>query len=353
MTRLHMRLVAATAAVVVVCGLMVLAPARATLVPSGFRAVSFSAVGTRYWWLTGTIPCRFRHRCLALLRTPDGGSSFARVHLPTLVDVDANQFATAQFADPRDGYLAANRLWVTHDGGRHWRVLRLGGDVQSVATGGGFVYATVGTDFTRSFLMRSPVGHDDWTVLAEAPNGFEGVTVEHGIVLLDKAVTLGGEQQILISRDQGADFTASQPLLETSCDPDEATASVVWMLCRGGMMDGLFRSTDGGLTFAPPAGPTAGSENTSGLWPGSAGIAAASATTAVAGGQELMRTTDAGRIFKRVPLPIADSGWDVAFLNSHDGLALGRFGESAYPIGRLYYTTDAGASYRLVPLRSR
>jgi hypothetical protein len=220
-----------------------------------------------------------------------------------------------------------------------------------VATGGGFVYATVSND-PRGFLMRSPVGHDDWTVLAEAPDGFEGVTVERDAVMLDKAITLGGSQQILISHDQGASFTSSrQPLLETSCGPREATASVVWMLCRGGMMDGLYRSSNGGLTFSAPPGPTRGSQNSSGIWPGSASLGAATANTAVIGSQEVLRTIDGGRTFKRVRLPLAASGWDVAFVDVMHGLALGRFGESAYPPGRLYYTSNAGASYRPIPIR--
>jgi photosystem II stability/assembly factor-like uncharacterized protein len=165
-------------------------------------------------------------------------------------------------------------------------------------------------------------------------------------------VTLGGEQRILISHDQGADFTASrQPLAESGCDPQEPVANVVWMLCRGGMMDGLYRSTDDGLSFAAPPGPTGGSQNSSGVWAGSAVLAAADADTAVIGAQEVYRTTDGGRVFKRVALPIAASGWDVAFINARAGLALGRFGESAYPVGKLYYTADGGARYHLVPIR--
>ena len=77
---------------------------------------------------------------------------------------------------------------------------------------------------------------------------------------------------------------------------------------------------------------------------------AASANTAVIGAQQVFRTTDGGRVFKRVALPIADSGWDVTFLDATHGLALGKFGESAYPPARLYYTSNGGASYRLIPI---
>jgi hypothetical protein len=344
----HLGLSVAALAAMVVCGPMSSGTASARPVPAGFRAVSMSAVSTRDRWLSGTIPCRFRHRCLGLVRTLDGGRDFSRVPLPTLVDVDANQFANARFANTQDGFLVVKRFWVTHDGGHHWRVIGLGGDVQSIATGGGFVYAIVDMRLSRALLMRSPVSHDAWAVLAAAPDGFEGVTVVHDAVLLDKSVTLGGEQEFLISHDQGAGFTASRPLAETSCGALEPTPGVVWALCRGGMMDGLYRSTDGGLTFAPPIGPTVGSQNSSGVWPGGASLGAATANTAVIGFQQLFRTTDGGAIFKRVALPLAGGGWQLVFLNSRDGLALGRFGESSDPPARLYYTADDGAGYHLV-----
>jgi photosystem II stability/assembly factor-like uncharacterized protein len=317
-------------------------------VPSGFRASSFSATNARDWWLSGTIPCRSKHRCLALVRTLNGGHNFTRVPVPTLMDVAGNGVAQFRFADPRDGYLVGARFWSTSDGGRRWQLVKLGGEVGSAAVGGGFVYATV-WNRTRGFLMRSPIGRDDWTVLAEGGPYFEGVTVDNGLVLADREVNAGGVQQILVSHDQGATFTASSPpLAETTCEPEEPSVGTVWLLCRGGMMDGLFRSSDGGLTFSPPHGPTAGSQNSSGLWPGSASLGAASVQTAVLGGQQLFRTTDGGRTFKRVPLPVAAGGWDVAFMNERQGLALGGFGQLACPAGRLYYTADGGASYHRV-----
>jgi hypothetical protein len=346
MTRPHVRLLAAAAAALVVCGLMA-PPAAGGQVPAGFRAASFTATNARDWWLEGTVPCGFRHPCLAIVRTRDGGRSFERVRVPALVGVQANYDPPVAFADPDDGYIAGERFLVTHDGGRLWRAVDLGGPIQSVAVGGGFVYATV-WGRTRGFLMRSPADGNHWTVLAEGGPYFEGVVVDHGVVLVDREVNADGEQQILISHDQGAHFTASSALAETSCAPQGPTTRVVWMLCRGGMMDGLYRSTDGGLTFLPPLGPSAGSQNSSGVWPGSASLAAATANTAVVGFQQLFRTTDGGRVYKRAALPVAGGGWDVAFMNARDGLALGRFGQSACPRGRLYVTSNGGASYHRV-----
>jgi hypothetical protein len=54
-------------------------------------------------------------------------------------------------------------LWVTHDGGRHWRQLSLLGTVRALATSGGQVFASVaprGGGPAR--LYTSPVGTDRW-----------------------------------------------------------------------------------------------------------------------------------------------------------------------------------------------
>jgi len=337
-------------ATLVIC---VLLAGRATAgpVPADFRAALFTAINTRDWWLEGNVPCRFQHGCVAMIRTLNGGHNFIRVHVPTLLDVGANFLGQFAFADSENGYIAGARFWDTHDGGRHWQSVNLRGQVGSVATGGGFVYATVWRKFPRAVLMRSPVGHDDWTVLGGALDGFEGVSVDHGTILLDESVTLGGEQRILISHDQGANFTYSRPLPEVICNPDEPVPGTLWMLCSGGMTDLLFRSTDVGHEFSQPDWNGNPKDAPSLVGLSHSTLGAADATTAVIGSQELLRTTDGGRVFKRLPMPVAAGGWDVGFIDSRHGLALGRFGESLHPPGRLYYTADGGAIYHLIPIR--
>ncbi len=123
------------------------------------------------------------------------------------------------------------------------------------------------------------------------------------------------------------------------------------MLCSGGMMDLLFRSTDGGREFSQPdwTGNPRDAPSLAGLSHSTLG--AADATTAVIGSQELLRTTDGGRVFKRLPMPLAAGGWDVTFLDARHGLALGLFGESEFPHARLYYTSNGGASYHPIRIR--
>jgi hypothetical protein len=83
--------------------------------------------------------------------------------------------------------------------------------------------------------------------------------------------------------------------------------------------------------------------------PNSAAFAAASASTAVVGAQQLFRTGDAGGSYSMV----GPSGlqWDyLGFSDATHGAALGFPVSSSLAHERLYYTTDGGRSYHLVPI---
>ena len=79
-------------------------------------------------------------------------------------------------------------------------------------------------------------------------------------------------------------------------------------------------------------------------------FAAATGTVAVASGQgPLFRTTNGGASWTRVKAP--SGGWTyLGFSDATHGVALGNFGSGGHQQNRLYYTTDAGASYHLVRL---
>ncbi len=77
---------------------------------------------------------------------------------------------------------------------------------------------------------------------------------------------------------------------------------------------------------------------------------ASSATVAVASGHgPLYATTDAGASWTPVQAPSA--AWTyLVFTDATHGVAIGLFGDGRKQVWRLYYTTDAGASYHYVPI---
>jgi photosystem II stability/assembly factor-like uncharacterized protein len=118
----------------------------------------------------------------------------------------------------------------------------------------------------------------------------------------------------------------------------------VWAHCVTGTESGVWRSTDNGAHFTVAVGT-----GTSLPLPNSAAFAAASASTAVVGYQQLYRTTD-GALWSPVgPSGIAQWAY-LAFTDPTHGVGLGYVGSIAPANERLYYTIDAGQTYHLVPI---
>jgi photosystem II stability/assembly factor-like uncharacterized protein len=110
------------------------------------------------------------------------------------------------------------------------------------------------------------------------------------------------------------------------------------------MLSGVWRSADGGRTFA-----TAGA----GLpeLPNSSAFGSASETTAAVGYKQLYRTTDGGSSWSQVSGPRGITWWQyIGFTDPTHGVALGYVGTQQPSNERLYYTTDGGASYHLVTI---
>jgi photosystem II stability/assembly factor-like uncharacterized protein len=162
-------------------------------------------------------------------------------------------------------------------------------------------------------------------------------------VIVQSGVGTGIGGKVLVSHDGGTSFIASPaPSPGLPCQFQAPAPPVVWAHCATGTESGVWRSTDSGASFTAVVG--------SGLsLPNSAPFAAASASTAVVGYQHLYRTTDNGATWNRV----GPSGIEWAYIGFTDpthGVALGYAGRIAPDTERLYYTTDAGQSYHLVPV---
>ena len=104
------------------------------------------------------------------MTTSDGGT---RWHLMTAPGVwlplnqasSLPQVSDVVFASRTDGWLYyqyfSGRVWVTHDGGAHWRAITLPGDIGTMAASAGTVYAVV-QRAAGDELYRSPAGKNAW-----------------------------------------------------------------------------------------------------------------------------------------------------------------------------------------------
>lgn len=312
-------------------------------VPPGFEPQSFTAISELTWWLLGRAPCS-RPPCTSIVRTTDGGVSFVGIPAPRAPTIGSQGHGTVselRFADLDNGYAYGDGLYVTHDAGRTWHALNLGGGVIDLAIAGGRAYAVVFPAGGGPYrLMSSFVGQDDWTVVTAAGAVDDGLWARGSDVFVESA-DLG---HVLVSHDQGITFARyPSPGYGRGCSFQELSPPVVWAHCAGGMLGEMWRSTNAGATFHLASGPGLGVSN-------SAPFAAASATTAVFGFQQLYRTVDGGKSY--VPVgPAGIGSWQyLGFTDATHGVALG-IGSQPGSREQLYYTTDGGLSYHLVAIR--
>lgn len=327
------------------------APGRAAPVgpvPPGFEPQSFTAISELTWWLMGTARCS-RPPCTSIVRTTNGGVSFVGIPAPRAPRVSflgRAAISELRFADAENGFAYGDALYVTHDAGRTWHALNLGGRVGDLAIAAGRAYAIVSTQGGRaSRLMSSFVGQDDWTAVSPAGGVAGGLWARGSDVFVESA----DRGHVLVSHDQGVTFARyPAPGYGLGCDLQELSPPVVWAHCPTGMMSLVWRSTDGGATFQLASGVRGGPPQLE--LANSAAFAAASATTAVAGFQQLYRTVDGGKSY--VPVgPTGIGSWQyLGFTDATHGVALG-LGSQPGSRERLYYTTDGGLTYHLVSIR--
>jgi len=310
----------------------------AGVVPAGFQPQSFSAISESDWWLLGHAPCG-RRACTAIVHTTDGGLRFTRVAAPPTRAVSELRFANA-----RDGYAYGPMLYTTTDGGRSWSADRLFG-ANELAAADGYVYA-VTSNGGPGRLMRTAVGSDHWQPVGGFGRAYQrGQATPSGLWVQGPTVLVTVGNRLFVSPAPLAPFraVAGVPKGVGNCAYDAVSApAAIWAVCSTGMApDLILRSTDGGQRFVAarqvPDGPIDA-------------FAAASASVAVASGQgPLYLTSDGGSSWSPVRAPVA--AWSyLGFTDASHGFALGLFGSDGRQVWRLYYTTDAGASYHYVPI---
>jgi photosystem II stability/assembly factor-like uncharacterized protein len=324
------------------------APAPATL-PAHFAPQSFTAISELAWWLLGPAACRSAEKppCAAILVTADGGRHFSTIHAPAAPLVTASGapsgYSQIRFADTHNGFAYGPDLYATHNGGASWHRVEIGGTVTDLAISEGQVFATVEPSSGSGRLMHAPVSSDAWTVAMAAGDVSGGLWVQGPNVIVQSGQGTGIGGNVFVSGDGGKSFAAHPaPSPGLPCQFAAPEPPVVWAHCATGTQSGVWRSSDDGANFTAVV-------STGLSLPNSAPFAAASASTAVVGYQQLYRTTDDGSTWNRVG-PTGIQWAYLGFTDATHGVALGFAGQPAPANERLYYTTDAGQTYHRVSL---
>jgi hypothetical protein len=330
-------------------------------VPARFNSESFTAISDDDYWLLGRIPCRAR-KCFAILRTTDGGRSFARIPAPA--QPTEGSVPTLRFADGLDGFAlvpgVGGVLYATHDGGATWNKLALR-TVLAFATGGGSAYAvTAQCSLQRcaGYRLRSPVSANAWsaTAMPFAPDGSVVDLATHASSVWLLGTAAGSKRvrsdTLARSTDGGRTFVTGPGPCYPGLGGELAPTStrVLWAVCPTGMMAAASRSTDGGITFTHLRTPPLVN---------SAALAPASEDTAVlagnGAGSRLLRTSDGGATWRAPSTPERATfvPW-IGFTDARVGAALvqTRYDSSTKnEIQVLWRTNDGGAHWSEVRFR--
>lgn len=354
-------------------------------VPAGFQPQSVTFVSPREGWVLGDAPCP-SPPCTSVLRTTDGGQSWVGVPAPpiALASSPAQSIGVSglRFADPRNGWAFGPALWSTHDGGKSWHAVTVGGPdskVVSLATSGGSVYAVVlslgGPSVGTAQLYRSPVGSDSWSPVSgvQTPTYQGGSVVVHG----DAAWALlgpGPQGMRLWGPSAGGGGSASGASFAPLASPCPAggPGAGVADLAASGRADlvavcagtgalghetkAVVTSTDGGHHWsAAGQAPALGDLDAVAAAPGGSVIVVGAAS----GGSQLYASFDGGRTWQAVVSDGQSGGapWhDLGFTTGSQGVVVegspqrvgGGPETQGTPPSKLLVTRDAGRTWQQV-----
>jgi hypothetical protein len=327
-----------------------------TLIAAGLQPRSFTAIGTDTWFVLATdASCSSAHPCGSqLLTTADGGRTFRRLTAPPAQWTEPGKGSTdtisdVRFGSARDGWAFGGGLWSTHDGGRTWHRVAMPGQVVDVEAGAGVAWAVVDRSDGSRALMSSDVSVDgfaDSTPSWATPSTL-AVDGKHVVVwasATSAAVPHGGEPSLLSTTDAGRSWA----LVPTpSCSPDlggrvAASGGGVWLACPTGTAAAVFPSP---LTDASAELPSAPLGN--GSLPNSVLVAPRDASTAALGldADGIATVSSSGKVLHRSDVGGAPL-W-MGFTTPKVGYAIVSLDAGG---SRLVRTTDGGATWAKVPL---
>jgi hypothetical protein len=292
----------------------------AAAAPTRFEPVSASFVSYRAGYVLGTRGHTRLPGAAMLVRTVNGGATWAAVPTPEvrLVDpsgvVPGSSVSAVVFADVNNGWLFNPAMWATHDGGRHWRQLSLPGRPGAMAASSGVAFASVAPrGGGQARLYTSRVGTDRWTLVP-------GVVPAGALTLYGRAGWAGLPPNLWATTD----LRHWHKLPAFHCPPIHGapsapsslaagTAARVLLLCTGNGAAGslgktVFASANGGRTFrlVGPAPLPGSSVNVLAIPPGRPQVV----TLATASGASLLdRSVNGGKTWRMVQYNDGGIGW--------------------------------------------
>lgn len=356
-------------------------PTPTTLPPkvTGFLAQSVSFVSANDGYVIGIEPCP-TGICLAMRHTTNRGLTWTKLPPPpATLDRSGSGIPGLHFADPLNWWALGSAVWATHDGGRDWHTVAIGGQVVAMASGAGVVFALVETCESSSscpevgHLYRSPVGQDAWAPVAGVSGQSDGGGFS--LVVAGRSVFVLDGDQILASSDgmhfaslsvpcapptaiQGAPFFANSV---AASDPSDVAVACVGEPSMNTQFKQAFVSRDGGRTYQRLPDPPWGGLGAEVVMPSPTTILLTSMSF---GGSLVYRDASVnGTWATPVSFHNEDAGLsNLAFVDpAHGAVVAGPAGYAlfflSYPnpppdLGTIYLTDDGGTEWHLVRVQA-
>ncbi len=336
-------------------------------VPTDFQPASVTFISADEGWLLGTGSCGAT-RCLAIVRTTDGGRTWASIPAPdTALASDGSTGVTGlRFADTLDGWAFGTGLWATHDGGSTWHRVSLpglpkDGDVMALEASAGVVHAVYPDDRPgpRLTIASSPTDFDRWTASPTTVEIGAGPVprpqlVLHGpagwLIEVDRAVVAGAR---LVA---GAWTPWQPPCLDVAGPASLAASSESDLVaaCDEGLWSTptgvhVYVSTDGGSTFDPAASkpPVFDVEGVAAPAPGVTFVGGSLSGV----GSAIIGSFDDGKTWPAVHVLPGAASTGLTFPTDQVGVAIGQtIGDQGSPSAELLMTRDGGRTWSKVPI---
>ncbi len=251
-------------------------------VPADFSPDSFTAIGTKVFYLLGHAPCTSGScpQSLYLFKTIDGGQHFQPLTAPAghldngdghLVGPPGSDVASlptiadVRFGDQLHGWAYRPGLVETDDGGKSWQTDDVAGNVVDLVTQGKAVWIAVDdpqspTHYTIQEKSFAPSASDTWKTIAtglvstvppslavQNAGGVSTVTVLTG--------ESDGAEHALISQPNSTFADHSAPCDQTQGGTLSAGVGAIWLACASTSSNAsaLYVSTNAGVSWTPVA----------------------------------------------------------------------------------------------------